>query len=525
MIVDDETESRNSLGPSLEEGGHHCKLAHSSKVAMSLLATEELDLIILDLRMPGESDVELIKSISADFPETAILISSEIASLEAAREAFQAGALGFLVKPFSKGELNINVLNTLRLKTLETERNQLVAELRRKIVRTGRLMKTAVADLENSHSVKSTTEHEVAKRLSLALSLKNDETDVHIDRMSRFCRMLAERSGVPDDQLDDLQVAATLHDVGKIGIPDAVLLKPSILDLSERRVVEKHAELGFVLLSHGQSPLLKLAATIAHAHHENWDGSGYPQGLQGKEIPKMAQIAALADSFDSFTSPRVYRPAFSIEEAEEIIRRDSETKFDPKMVEIFLDALPELESVKLASPDQVDERIRVLSISDDPDFLEKMTGVIEMKQDLVLVGWLGTVATARLEAPHAHPDVVFVDFLLPHDGGLGLIPWLVTEMPDSSIIMVAETSDFDLILRSIEAGTAGFIEKGATADVIVDAITRAFEGELLLSPEEVRSVVSEAARKRRPGTSDLSEREVEVLGLTAQGLSSRDIAD
>jgi methanogenic corrinoid protein MtbC1 len=202
----------------------------------------------------------------------------------------------------------------------------------------------AQIDDRSSELRRALTELEIAqaetvRRLSMAVEFRDEDTGAHIERIGRFSTLLAEQVGLEADRCELMSYAAPLHDVGKVAIPDAILLKPGSLTVEERAIVETHAEEGYRLLRGSSSSILDMAATIALSHHEKWDGSGYPRGLVGEEIPIEGRIVAIADVFDALTTDRVYRPAFPVERAVEMMREQRARHFDPALLDIFLDVL------------------------------------------------------------------------------------------------------------------------------------------------------------------------------------------
>jgi PAS domain S-box-containing protein len=183
---------------------------------------------------------------------------------------------------------------------------------------------------------------ETINRLARAVEIRSAETGGHIDRMGRFCELIAERMGMSDADIELIRMASPMHDVGKIAVPDSVLLKPGPLNPAERAVMETHAEIGRELLAGSGEELPELAATITWTHHERFDGSGYPRGLEGDKIPVEGRIAAVGDVFDALTHDRVYRPAMPLEEAVDLMRRASGAHFDPEVLDCFLDAMDDV---------------------------------------------------------------------------------------------------------------------------------------------------------------------------------------
>jgi PAS domain S-box-containing protein len=196
------------------------------------------------------------------------------------------------------------------------------------------------------------SQEETVRRLSRAAEFRDDETGAHIERMSRYCELIAGRLGLDPEHCEQLRIASPMHDVGKIGITDAVLLKPGPLDAEERAQMERHTEIGYRILAGSGAALLDLAATIAWTHQEHFDGSGYPRGLEGEAIPLGGRIAAVADVFDALTNDRVYRPAFSYSEAVEMMQSERGSHFDPQVLDAFLTAESEIKAILNDTQDQ-----------------------------------------------------------------------------------------------------------------------------------------------------------------------------
>lgn len=203
-------------------------------------------------------------------------------------------------------------------------------------------LRDTIEDLERSENALQHSQEETIMRLSMAVETRDQETGDHIERMGRYCALLAQKLGWSQERCELLRIAAPLHDVGKIAIPDAILLKPGKLSPAERAEIEKHAEIGHEILSGSDSPLLDLAARIALSHHEHWDGNGYPNGLIGEEIPVEGRMAAIADVFDALTSDRVYRPAMPVEKALSIMSEGRGAHFDPSLLDAFFDSIVEV---------------------------------------------------------------------------------------------------------------------------------------------------------------------------------------
>jgi putative two-component system response regulator len=209
----------------------------------------------------------------------------------------------------------------------------------------------AIAELERVKEELRASREETVYRLSIAAELKDDGTPRHIARMTRYCALLAQRAGADEEQAELIRVASIMHDVGKIGVPDAILLNPGPLTPEERLTMQTHAEIGHRILSGSTSPFLEVAAAVALTHHEWFDGSGYPQGLSGPTIPREGRIAAVADVFDALTSDKVFRKAYPIGKAVEMMKEGRGTQFDPDLLDAFLDSLDEALGIREEFPE------------------------------------------------------------------------------------------------------------------------------------------------------------------------------
>jgi len=352
LIVDDEEPVRRALERILERRGYDCTTASDVGSAREALATNEFALVLSDMNMPGESGLDLVKSIVLDHPRTATVMCTGLDDAELARAAIEIGAYGYIVKPFEPNEIVIAVMNALRRRDLELENRNHREHLEDMVkARTSELW-TAISDLERAQKELRISREETIERLSIAAEYKDMETAAHIRRMSLYCALLAERLGLDAGRCEELRLATQMHDVGKIGIPDNILSKPGPLNPDEWKVMKQHSAIGHRILSHSGSDLLNLAAVIALTHHERMDGTGYPQGLVEDEIPLEGKVAAVADVFDALTTNRVYRKAFPLGEALEIMRSGKGDHFDPKILECFFDAMDRVLGIKELHGDQ-----------------------------------------------------------------------------------------------------------------------------------------------------------------------------
>lgn len=341
LATDDRSEVLRLIERSLGDR-YECELATSVTEAREKLAGPSCQLALCDIQMPGASGLVLVEEIARDHPETAIVMVTGVDDPEIAEQAFRLGANGYLVKPFWPGQLQITVANALRqhrLELAEEARNaallgsaeEKAEALRHELIEAQR---KAIADLRASRQ-------ETVERLARAIEMHDPETGRHIDRMASVTALLGERLGLSPARILLLRAAAPMHDIGKIATPDGVLHKPGALTASERKRMEAHTTVGHQILADSESDLLKMAAVIALTHHEWFDGSGYPQGLSGEQIPLEGRIAAVADVFDALLSDRPYRPAFSLEEARSSIASERGTHLDPVVVDTLMENLDE----------------------------------------------------------------------------------------------------------------------------------------------------------------------------------------
>jgi len=348
LIVDDEWDLQNIFKRFLEIEGYCCQTASDGKEAMALLGGHPFSLLITDINMPGMSGIDLLREVKERFRDMAVIVVSAIDDRKVAVQALEFGAVAYMIKPVSRNELVINVINGLRGRFLEMEhrrQNERLEELVQR--RTGKLL-AAQQEL-------AVASEETVLRLAKAAEFRDDETAQHTLRMSHYCRILAHGLGFDRDRCELIRLASQLHDVGKIGIPDAILLKPGKLTADEFSLMKEHAMFGFRILSDSGATLLQTGAVIARGHHEKYDGSGYPDGLAGEQIPVEARIAAVADVFDALTTKRVYKDAMSVSRAVEILRQGRGLHFDPGLLDIFLTHMDEIVQIRERFQDAGDQ--------------------------------------------------------------------------------------------------------------------------------------------------------------------------
>jgi cyclic di-GMP phosphodiesterase len=351
LVVDDEPPIRDVLTRILGRHEYRCEAAGSAAEARERLEDTRWDVVLCDVTMPGESGISLVGHIRQRQPQAAVVMVSGIDDPYVAAEALDLGAYGYVTKPFVANQVLIAVANATRRARLEAENAGYREQLERLVAdRTAELATTIEALHAADTALRQTSEETISLLLRL-IEGRDVETGRHIERMSRYSGMLARRAGIGDDRADLIRVASAMHDVGKLGVPDGILLKPARLTPVEFEVVKQHAEFGYRMLSRSQQPLVSLAATIALTHHERWDGSGYPEGTAGEDIPLEGRITAIADVFDALMSRRVYKSAFPLDQTVELMLEGRGTQFDPTLTDLFLDDVDALMAVRAEYPD------------------------------------------------------------------------------------------------------------------------------------------------------------------------------
>ena len=353
LVVDDEPELRDLLCRLLDGDGHETVTAADVPAACARLALDDFEVVLCDVNMPGESGLDFIRHALATDADLAIVMVTGIDDPELAGVALGLGAYGYVVKPFRVSEVSIAVTNALRRRRLEIENRSHREHLEQVVLARTSALRGAVGDLERKEWELQASREEMIRRLARAAESRDRETGLHIERVSRYSTLLAYHVGLDADRCELIRLASPLHDIGKIGISDRILLKPGALSREERRAMEDHAELGHVLLAGSGQALLELAAEIAWTHHERFDGAGYPRGLAGAAIPIEGRIVAVADVFDALTSERVYRPEVPVREALTLMRAGRATQFDPGVLDLLLEWLPAVLAIK---DEHADER-------------------------------------------------------------------------------------------------------------------------------------------------------------------------
>jgi cyclic di-GMP phosphodiesterase len=328
LVADDDTLVLDVLERALVAAGHAVSLAASAAEARAICAAGAAEVVLLDVEIGHESGLDLAAELRAKYPFLPVLIFSGHDDRDTWTRALAIGVYGFLPKPVGRVALYVAVENALRRGELERASAVERASLESAVAEQTRDLEAAVDDVRAARL-------ESVYLLAKAAEWRDADTGAHLQRMSSLCALIAAQLGESEERCALVREASVLHDVGKIAIPDAILLKPGRLTSDEEQLMRRHAAIGHELLEAATSPLLRLAADIALTHHERWDGDGYPRGLAGEAIPLVGRIAAVADTFDAITSDRPYRRARSAETALAVLEEERATQFDPRLVDAF----------------------------------------------------------------------------------------------------------------------------------------------------------------------------------------------
>jgi putative two-component system response regulator len=334
LAADDDAGALGILQRILSRAGYRdVRTTLDGEQVPEMFAAHPPDLVVLDLHMGHVEGTEIIHRLRPLIPRDSwlpILVVSGDLTEDARLGALAAGAVDFVRKPYAPAEVLLRVRNYLHTRTLHLSLARQNQELERKVrERTRELEETA---------------WEVLERLARAAELRDDDTGIHTRRVGELSARIAAAMGLPADEVEMIRRTAPLHDLGKVGIPDGVLLKPDRLSPGERELMQRHTEIGAEILSAGRSRMVRLAEEIARNHHERWDGTGYPAGAAGEAIPLAARIVALADFYDALSSDRPYRPAWPRARVVDEVAAGRGTHFDPRVVDAFVQrVLPGME--------------------------------------------------------------------------------------------------------------------------------------------------------------------------------------
>ena len=343
LVVDDQPANVTLIEKMLDIDGYINVISTTDPTQVeSLYVDQNSDLVLLDLNMPvmdGYQVIAKIREVDPDYPPIIVLTAQS--DRESRIKALDLGARDFLAKPFDRVELMTRIRNMLEVRIMTKamkNQNEILDGM----------VKERTKELND-------TRLEVIRRLGRAAEYRDDMTGYHIVRMSRYSQQLALAAGMSEADAEVLLNASPMHDIGKIGIPDNILLKPGKFEPEEWKIMQTHVDIGVEILSGSDSILMNMAAEIAQNHHEKWDGTGYPRALKGESIPLTGRIVAVADVFDALTTERPYKEAWSIEKSIEYLEEQSGKHFDPLLVKLFIEILPEILDIR----NQYSEKMRI----------------------------------------------------------------------------------------------------------------------------------------------------------------------
>ncbi|MFA5214529.1 HD domain-containing phosphohydrolase [Sulfuricurvum sp.] len=341
LIVDDQLQNIELMEAYLVPQGYTIVTAANGAEALEKLDTYPIDLILLDIMMPGMDGFEIARRVRQNdrMRQLPIILVTALRETEDRVKGIESGCDDFISKPVDKSELLARVRSLLKVKAYNDLMNNYQKELEIEVAKRTEELHHAL------ESVKAAS-METIHRLSMAAEYKDEDTGAHIKRMSLYSAAVARKMGLDEHTVETILYAAPMHDIGKIGIPDKILLKPGKHDASEWEIMKQHALIGAEILKGSDAEFIRLGEVIARSHHEKWDGSGYPYALKGREIPIAGRITAIADVFDALLSKRPYKEPFSLEKSLGIIREGRGSHFDPEVVDAFFAIQDELLAIK-----------------------------------------------------------------------------------------------------------------------------------------------------------------------------------
>jgi putative two-component system response regulator len=348
LIVDDEPGNIQILERMLNTVGYHnITSTTDSRSTPKIYQSMQPDLILLDIKMPGFSGFDVMNALKVLEKESYLPILVLTAQLdpETRLKAIKSGAKDFVNKPFIMEEMLARINNLLEVRMLHNS-----------IYSDKKSLETQV--MQRSEELRQ-YQVEIIHRLARAAEYRDNETGMHVIRISKLCERLARGLGLSEHECHLIRHASPMHDIGKIGIPDHILLKPGRLTIEEWSVMKTHSDIGALILSGSESEFLQMAEVIAGSHHERWEGSGYPRGLKGEEIPMVSRIVTVCDVFDALTSDRPYKKAWSVENTVAEMEKQNGKLFDPDVLGVFMTLLPEMISITQQFSDSSQQGIQI----------------------------------------------------------------------------------------------------------------------------------------------------------------------
>lgn len=347
LVVDDDERNLRLVEAMLLPQGYEVLLAKDGEEALAKVKEFPPDVILLDIMMPKMDGFEVARRLKEN-EETGIVPIVMVTALREVEDrvrALEAGADDFLTKPVDQIELRARVSSLLKVKAYNDYMRNYQKDLEAEVTKRTRQLQEALEKIKSASL-------DTIFRLSRAAEYRDEETGTHIQRISYYAATIARKMGMDEDMVMNILYASPMHDVGKIGIPDHILLKPAKLDPDEWAIMKQHTLIGAKILENSEAEFMKLAETIALTHHEKWDGTGYPKGLKGKDIPIGGRITAIADVFDALTSKRPYKEAFPVDKSLQIIKESGGSHFDPEVTDAFFAVQEEIIKIKQTFKDE-----------------------------------------------------------------------------------------------------------------------------------------------------------------------------
>ncbi len=341
LVVDDDERNLRLMEAILLPMGYEVVLAHDGEEALKQAREVFPDVVLLDVMMPKMDGFEVAKQLKehAETKLIPVVMVTALREVEDRVKALEAGADDFMSKPIDRTELIATVNSQLKVKAYNDHMSNYQKELETEVVKRTEELQQAIERIRKASL-------DTIYMLSNAAEFKDAQTGAHIKRMSSYAAAIARSLGLDASTVETILYAAPMHDIGKIGTPDRIIMKPIKLDTDEWNIMKQHVIIGAKILETSDAEFIKVAKVIALTHHERWDGNGYPGGLRGTSIPLAGRITSIADVFDALTNRRPYKPAFSIEESFQIISNGRGSQFDPEVVDMFLEIRNEILSIK-----------------------------------------------------------------------------------------------------------------------------------------------------------------------------------
>lgn len=341
LIVDDTPENLDILGELLKDCGR-ISVATSGEKAIEIARSKDPpDLILLDVMMPGMDGFDVCRRLKANetTKDIPVIFVTTLDRISEQMSGFDVGAVDYITKPFHPQMVRARAMTQLALKAARDTLRQHADLLEVRVEERTAQLREALRQVKEGSL-------ETIVRLARAAEFKDDDTGAHVLRTSQYAAAIARKLGRPEPEVENLLHAAPMHDIGKIGIPDRILLKPAKLDEDEWRIMRRHCHMGAQILVDSESEVIRLGETVALTHHEKWDGTGYPRRMKGTDIPLVGRITAIADVFDALTTKRPYKEPFPVDRSFSILREGRENHFDPDVVDAFFQVTDEILAIR-----------------------------------------------------------------------------------------------------------------------------------------------------------------------------------